>query len=413
MRTPVVASLVASSLLALTAALLPATGAGAEPAVPVGSGASAVGPTAPMTAYPSPVTARAPRPFPALQVTTLADGLDHAWDVQELPGGGLLVSERDRARLSIVDDGGTRTLDFPSDRVWVSGETGLMGLAVDPGFEDNRRFYTCQGSNAAGDRHDVRVVAWRLGQDGTTVGGADVLLKGIQATSGRHGGCRLLVTDRGALLVGTGDAAVGANPQDRTSLNGKVLRLDPRTGRPSAANPWAGSENRKKRYVLTYGHRNVQGLAQRADGSLWSVEHGSYRDDEVNLLRRGANYGWDPRPGYDESVPMTDFSLPGKQRAARWRSGNPTIAPSGATFIRGAAWGRYRGRLAVAVLGGTRMMFQAYDGKGRLTDVRVPPVLREQGRLRSVTQLADGALVVTTDNGGGADRVLRVEPVRG
>ena len=408
---PAPAVTAASVLLALTVALLPATGAGAEPAVPVGAGASAVGPTAPTTAFPSPVTVRAARRFPALQVTTLARGLDHAWDAQELPGEGLLVSERDRARLSIVDGDGTRTLDFPSDRVWVAGETGLMGLAVDPGFAQNRRFYTCQGGSPGGDRHDVRVVAWRLGRDGTTVGGSQVLLRGIQATSGRHGGCRLLLTSGGALLVGTGDAAVGANPQDRSSLNGKVLRLDPRTGRPSPGNPWAGADRRQRRYVLTYGHRNVQGLAQRADGSLWSVEHGTYRDDEVNLLRRGANYGWDPRPGYDESVPMTDFSLPGRQRAARWRSGDPTVAPSGATFVRGPGWGAYRGRLAVAVLGATRMMFQAYDGDGRLRGVRVPRVLREQGRLRSVTRLADGALVVTTDNGDGDDRVLRVEPV--
>ena len=80
--------------------------------------------------------------------------------------------------------------------------------------------------------------------------------------------------------------------------------------------------------MFTYGHRNVQGLAQRRDGTLWSVEHGSYRDDEVNLLRPGGDYGWNPVPGYNESVPMTDQSLPGRQVGARWRSGDPTLATS-------------------------------------------------------------------------------------
>ncbi len=402
MRTPLAATL----LLALSASLAPAVSAVAGESA---RAAAAPAASASVSASMSSVR-RAPSRFPRLKVTTRAGRLDHPWDVQPVPGEGLLVSERDRAQLSIVNGQEIRTLDFPGDRVWVAGETGLMGLAVDPAFTDNRRFYVCQGGFAGGDSHDVRVLAFRLSDDGTTATQVDVLLRGIQATSGRHGGCRLLITDAGALLVGTGDAAVSSNPQDRSSLNGKTLRLDRFTGRPSSANPYADAANRKRRYVLTYGHRNVQGLAQRRDGTLWSVEHGTYRDDEVNLLRPGGNYGYDPGPGYDESVPMTDFSLPGRQLAARWRSGNPTVAPSGATFIRGAQWGGYRGRLAVAVLGDTKMMFQRFDAQGRLQGVRVPKALKSEGRLRAVTQLRNGALLVTTDNGGGEDKILRVVP---
>ena len=90
-----------------------------------------------------------------------------------------------------------------------------------------------------------------------------------------------------------------------------------------------------QRYVHTYGHRNVQGLAQREDGTLWSAEHGPDRDDEVNLLKNGGDYGWNPVPGYNESVPMTDQGLPGKQVAAAWSSGFPTVATSGASFVAG------------------------------------------------------------------------------
>ena len=121
------------------------------------------------------------------------------------------------------------------------------------------------------------------------------LVKGIPATSGRHGGCRLLETFNGALLVGTGDAADESNTQNRKSLGGKVLRLDPRTGKPWPTNPWVNAKNKKKRFVYTYGHRNVQGLAQRGNGSLWSVEHGPDRNDEVNKLRGRAQLRLEPR----------------------------------------------------------------------------------------------------------------------
>ena len=170
----------------------------------------------------------------------------------------------------------------------------------------------------------MRVVAWRLNDSQTRARRTDVLLAGIQATSGRHGGCRLLIGRNGSLLVGTGDAAVSSNPRDLQSLNGKVLRLDRSTGAPWPGNPYVDASNRKQRYVLNYGHRNVQGLATRRDGSVWSVEHGSDRDDEVNLVVSGGDYGWNPGPGVRrDGVPMTDQSLPGTQIEARWSSGEP------------------------------------------------------------------------------------------
>lgn len=229
------------------------------------------------------------------------------------------------------------------------------------------------------------------------------------STSGRHGGCRLLLDrDGSGLLVGTGDAAVGTNPRNLDSLGGKVLRVDRDTGAPMSDNPFAAAST-ARRFVLTYGHRNVQGLAQRDDGSLWSVEHGSYRDDEVNLLTPGGDYGWNPVPGYDESVPMTDQSLPGKQQDAAWSSGKHTIATSGAAWVQGEQWGALAGTLAVAALKGSRLIFLSFDTNGKLQQVRRPRALQGFGRLRSVTSSGNGDLLVTTDNGK-SDRVLRVRP---
>ena len=348
-----------------------------------------------------------------LRVRTVVAGLEIPWDVQAIGGGGLLVTERDKARLSVVRRGTRRTVRFPSDSVWVSGETGLMSLAVDPRFERTRRFWTCQGWQDGSD-HDIRVSMWKLSGNERRARLVRHVVTGLPTTSGRHGGCRLLLdADSPALYVGTGDAADPANPRSLTSLGGKVLRVHRRTGAAMAANPYVDASDPRQRLVYTYGHRNVQGLAQRpSDGAVVSVEHGPDRDDEVNKLSPGADFGWNPGPGYDESVPMTDQSLPGQQTDAIWTSGYPTIATSGATWTSGSRWGRYDQALAVAALVGERLLFIRFDKALEQVDVTTPAVMQGYGRLRSVTSLANGDLLVTTSNGTD-DRILRVSPRRG
>jgi len=391
-------TLVAASLLALTAGVLAPTAAAAPPEV---ADAPGVRPRAQQAAA-----------VPSLRITREARGLAHPWDVQPIGNGAFLVTERNTRRLLRIKDGHVRQIRFPRHSVWVSGETGLMSLEIDPSFRRNGRFYTCQGGAAEGGGHEVRVVAWRLNDGQTRARRANVLLRGIQAAStGRHGGCRLLIGRNGSLLVGTGDAAVSSNPRNLESLNGKVLRLNRLTGAPWPTNPYADASNLKQRYVLNYGHRNVQGLATRRDGTLWSVEHGSTVDDEVNRVLSGADYGWEPGPGYNETgVPMTNHALDGDQQDAAWSSGSPTLATSGATWVRGSSgWGSLSGTLAVACLKGSRVLFMSFDRDGVLKRVRTPAALRQYGRLRSVSSAPNGDLMITTGNGSG-DAVLRVHP---
>ncbi len=350
------------------------------------------------------------RAAPRLKVRRVATGLDQSWDVQRLPTGELLVTERDTARLLVVRRHKVRELADLSDIVWASGEAGLMSIAVDPGFAENRRVFVCHGGSTPAGAHDVRISRLALAEDLSAVDDTELFLSGLPATSGRHSGCRLQVDRRtGALLVGTGDAAVGTNPQDLSSLGGKVLRMDRERANPWPDNPYVGSKDPNQRLLLTYGHRNVQGLAQRADGSWWSAEHGPDRNDEINRLVAGGNYGWNPVPGYNESVPMTDHSLPGKVFDARWRSGTPTLATSGAAWVQGKGWGRLDGTLAVAALKASRLVFMRFDGKGRFVRSWAPKALRRFGRLRSVTATPEGALLVTTANGSD-DAVLRIRP---
>ena len=345
---------------------------------------------------------------PKLKIRKVVRNVDHPWDVRSLPGGDLIFTQRDRATLSVLTKGKVRKVDFPSDQVWVQGETGLMGLEVDPEFATNRRVYTCQGGFTGGG-HDVRVMAWTLSEDLRTATSAGQLIGGFPTSSGRHGGCRLLIDDAGSLLVGTGDAAIGTNPRDLDSLGGKTLRLDRMTGAAWPTNPYA-AEGGNRSFVHTYGHRNVQGLTQRSDGTLWSVEQGTSRDDEVNLLKNGGDYGYNPVPGYNESVPMTDQSLPGKQVNAAWSSGDPTLAASGGGFVYGSRLGAYNGTLAVAILKDQRVLFLKLTKAGKLRHVQVPSVLRRYGRIRTVVDGPGSSFYVTTDNGDGNDAILRVRP---
>ncbi|MER7559663.1 PQQ-dependent sugar dehydrogenase [Nocardioides sp. NPDC126508] len=344
---------------------------------------------------------------PDLDVEVVNDELDHPWDVADIGEDRFLVTERERAVLSLIADGERREIPLVDNDIWVSGETGLMGLEIDPDFADNRRIYTCQGWNGG---EDVRVISWTLDAGLTRATQERTLIDGFPTTSGRHGGCRLLITSDGALWVGTGDAADERNPRNLDSLGGKTLRLDPETGEPWPGKPWAGDEG-PRRFITSFGHRNVQGLAQRADGTIWSVEHGPDRDDEVNEITLGGDYGWNPGSGYDESVPMTDQDLPGKQTEAAWSSGNPTVATGGGTFIPVQdRWGAYGGALAVAVLKDQELLVLSFDESGKLNEERSPDVMKDYGRLRTVSLAADGDLLVTTDNGGGEDVLLRVTP---
>lgn len=367
-------------------------------------------------ALPLAVAAPAAADRPALAVSVVEDGLEIPWDLVFLPGGSMLVTERDEKRVLLRTRGGSvRTILDSPPGMWSGGETGLMSVELAPDYASTRAVITCHGYRR-GNTRDVRVVRWRLNGAATSLSYVRTLVKGLPSTSGRHGGCALATGSRNQLYIGTGDAAVGRNPQRLTSGGGKVLRVDATTGRPVSTNPFIRSSSRMKQRIFSYGHRNVQGLARRSDGTMWSVEQGSYRDDEVNKLVKRGNYGWNPvprRPGdpsYNEGAnsPMTDFRLPGGQRAARWRSGNRTYATSGGTFLNARSWGDWRGALAVASLKDSSLRLLRFTKTGNLRESWKPVALdRRYGRLRAAVQGPDGALYVTTSNGSN-DKILRV-----
>jgi glucose/arabinose dehydrogenase len=336
-----------------------------------------------------------------LEVTPLISGLDKPWDIDWLPNGTVLVTERP-GRLNVYVDGvdAPPFTIAPTDVV-ASGEGGMLGLEVDPNFENNGYVYVCTASDAD-TVTDVRLVRFTLATpNGNAELGRDDIVTGMPYSSGRHSGCRPRFGPDGYLWVGTGDAAIGTTPQDDDSLGGKVLRID-RNGTAAPGNPggyrW-----------FSKGHRNIQGMAFRTkDGLGVSAEHGPSVDDEINALVEG-NFGWNPVPGYNESVPMTDLDAFPDAVEAIWSTGSPTLALSGATFIEGNAWGDWDGVLAVATLKATHLHIYVVTSEGEVTDDF--RVIEDQGRLRSPRQGPDGLLYITDDGGGSGGKVLQVSPV--
>lgn len=424
MRSRSIAPLAAAVLLASVtlAGCSGDDGVGEVPVTPTRTASDGVAPTAGATASPAPRSDDAP----ALDVEVVAKGFEHGWDIGFLPDGRALVTERP-GRISIVSglrEGARRTTvkaDF--DDLFVSGEGGLMGMVVHPDFATSRLFTTCQTHQENGQPKDVRLVTWKLSADGTSAQKWRDLLTGLPISTGRHSGCRPTiapgaVNDSGEdeLFVGTGDVAQADVPQSRTSLGGKVLRLDLETGFPLSGNPFFSLENERERYIYSYGHRNIQGVAvQPGTGAIYTAEHGPSTNDEVNLISAGGNYGWDPsRKGmvdeYDESVPMTDLELYPDAVPAVWQSGERTQAICGAAFLEGEQWGALDGALVITALKGSKLLVLTLADDGSVEEVAVPEETDGPfGRLRAARLGPEGALYVTTTNGDD-DQLLRITP---
>lgn len=281
----------------------------------------------------------------------------------------------------------------------------MLGIVADPNASSNKNFYTCMAvATATGKPKNVEVWKWRLTSDTTAVKVKALITNIPLSSSGRHSGCRLRFRSAEMLYIGTGDAAIGTNPQNLQSLGGKVLRIRS-DGSIPRSNPFY-SKGGNARAVWSYGHRNIQGLTfRKGKNQMWTAEHGPARDDEVNKILKGRNYGWSPTPGYNEARSMTDKGRYPKAYSAKWRSGSSTVATSGATFVTGSQWQSWNGKLFVAKLKGKGVMVFTVSKSGKTKQSTT--ILTGYGRIRTVQQGPDCALYFTTSNGSG-DAIFKV-----
>jgi glucose/arabinose dehydrogenase len=315
---------------------------------------------------------------------TLARDLAVPWGIAFLPNGDALVGERDSGDVHVVARGGGRHrvghLDVFS-QLSSAGESGLLGLALHPGFASNGWVYAYLST-----RSDNRVVRMRYA-DGR-IGARHLVLAGIPMNV-HHNGGGLVFGPGGELFASTGDGEDSSRAQSRSSLGGKILRMTPTGGVP-AGNPFGN-------HVWSMGHRNVEGITFDARGTLWASEFGEKRTDELNRIVRGGNYGWPRVEGADGRGGFHD-------PFAQW-SPTSSCSPSGVAVANGRAWlGALQGRCLFSVrLHGPHAHTKHKHFAGRF------------GRIRAVHRAPDGSLWITTSNRDGRgtpgphdDRVIRV-----
>ncbi|MER7798228.1 PQQ-dependent sugar dehydrogenase [Microbacterium sp. NPDC096154] len=364
------------SVAALLAACAPATD---EPATPTASAPTAPTPesTTEASRIPSASASAAPSPTAPHDV---AIGLDAPWSVA-IDGDAILISERDSGRiLQLLPDGSTREAGVVADVVH-GGEGGLLGLA----FDDADRLYAY---STGPDGNRIQRFAIAGAPEALQLGEPETILDGLPAGS-RHNGGRIAFGPDGMLYAAVGDAGDPSLAQDPSSLGGKILRMTP-DGRPTVGNPDDQS------LVYSSGHRNVQGLAWAADGTMFATEFGQDAWDELNRITAGGNYGWPTVEGAGGEG--RGFVDPLRQ----WPTAE--ASPSGMAIVDGV--------ILIANLRGERLRALTVAAPEHGADLHAG----EFGRLRDVVVTPDGGIWIVTGNTDGRgtprpgdDRIVRID----
>jgi glucose/arabinose dehydrogenase len=375
-----------SHLAAACGALLLVTGcadAGNEPSADTRTAGHTPASSAP-TPSPEASSPKASSPTPSAvrsrgepRAKQIVSDLAAPWGLVALKDGTFLISERDTREIVRIRSGSTSRLTT-IDEADPAGEGGLLGLAITEDEKTVFAYYTAASDN--------RIVSMRW--DGRDLGAPKVILRGIPKGF-RHNGGRMVIGPDDYLYVGTGESGDGSLAQDKDSLGGKILRLSV-DGRPAPGNPFDNE-------VLSYGHRNVQGLAFDDDGRLWASEFGQQEWDELNLIREGANYGWPEVEGSGKVKGMTNPKVV-------WRTDD--ASPSGLAYWQGGLW--------MAGLRGERLWEIPVDGTA--TRDPIAHFRGDYGRLRTVVVAHDGkSLLLSNSNTDGRgdpsrddDRLFRI-----
>lgn len=329
----------------------------------------------------------------APDVEIIATNLNIPWDLAFVPREGILITERPGNLLLRDNQGQIITIDLPREIVH-RGEGGLLGIALHPDFSNNRWLYLYM--TIGQDGNTTRNAVMRYDFVDRSLINEVVIITDIPGAL-YHDGGRLEFGPDGKLYITTGDAQNPALAQDLDSLAGKILRLND-DGSVPEDNPFDTP-------VYSYGHRNSQGLAWDSRGQLWSTEHGRTTAtltgmDEINLIRKGGNYGWPNIEG--------DQSAPGMIQSVIHSGPNVTWAPASALYYEGSLF-----------FGGLRgaSIYRAILTPSNTVSVVRRYFYQDFGRIRSIRLGPDGYFYVTTSNRDGRgtagsedDKIIKINP---
>ncbi len=347
------------------------------------------------------------------QVVTLASGLENPWGLAFLPDGRMLVTER-AGRLRVVNAQGviSAPLSGLPGTIDVAGQGGLLGLALDPAFATNRRIYLSFAERGQGPESGLNSTAvWRaeLSTNATQLLNGQVIFRQLpKVDSSGHFGGRLVFDRQGALFVTLGDRQSERDQaQNKANHQGKVVRILTNGSTP-ADNPWV-ADGAAASGLWSIGHRNVQGAATHpTTGELWTHEHGPQGGDEVNITRKGRNYGWPVITHGCEYVTCSSIgdgtTRAGMEQPVTWWP-KPSTAPSGMAFYTSDKFPAWTGNLFVGALAGQTLWRLSLSGD---QVVATESLLEARGqRIRDVVQGPDGWLYLLTDSSDG--QILRLQ----
>lgn len=385
----------------------------------------------------------------SLQHTVVLDNLENPWDMAFLEDGTMFYTEKCKGLSvmlpsgdvnALLGMGGSEGYASTEDDLFCEGQAGMMGVAVDPDFADNRRIYVYSTSNMS-TPHTNRLMRLVVSDDFGSVSDRtdivdDVPYKMAESDHpfggpGAHNGGRVRFNPGdGYLYLTTGDNHNQEVPQSPTLMGSKVLRMDTDGNAAPENTPPEGFDTR----TYTYGHRNVQGIAFHPETNTpITAEHGPWHSDEITVLVNGGNAGWDPRPnmagrgdcpddycGYSPNqmdgmnryeraafMPMTDFATYPDAMPPVWDNNGWSQGTSSAAFLVGDQWGEWDGAMVVGVMGigfggtplGQRIDVIEFDGDMAVTDVTELTLPMDSGRFRSVVLGPDGSLYTAIDEG--------------
>jgi glucose/arabinose dehydrogenase len=352
---------------------------------------------------------RSPTPKPVdggLRVDTVVRGLSHPWGLAFLPDGRMLVTERP-GRLRIVERDGRLSEPLAGvPRVFAQDQGGLLDVALDPRFADNRLVYLSYAEPGDGGTNGTAVARGTLSDRGLDDVRA-IYRQVPKVASSKHFGSRLVFARDGTLFVTQGERFSQADQaQDLSSLIGKIVRINA-DGSVPRDNPFVGRAGARPE-IWSLGHRNVQGATLHPQtGQLWTAEHGARGGDELNHPEAGKNYGW-PVISYGVHYSFRKIGE-GTHKAGMeqplyyW---DPVIAPSGMTFYTGDRFSGWKGSVLIGSLRPGGLVRLTLDGDKVTREERYLGDLDE--RIRDVRQGPDGLLYLLTDANDG--RILRVSP---
>jgi glucose/arabinose dehydrogenase len=351
----------------------------------------------------------------AFSVETLTGGLANPWALAFLPDRRMLVTERP-GRLRIVSADGKQLSEpvagLPA--VDARGQGGLLGVAIDPAFQTNRLIYWSYAEPGQG-ANNTAVARGRL-VDGAAPGVENVQVIFHQSpslSSNAHFGGRLVFAADGTLFITLGDRSITEGrmqAQRMDGLIGKIVRLNA-DGSVPQDNPFVGRSGVRPE-IWSFGHRNVQAATLHpTTGELWEVEHGTRGGDELNIARKGKDYGW---PTIAYGIEYQGGTITGgiQQREGMeqpryfW---DPNIAPSGMVFYTGSLFPAWQNSLFIGGLASTNLVRLTLQGERVVGEERLLQDLQPQReRIRDVIQGPDGALYLLADSPQG--RILKLVP---